>query len=119
MLISVHVDDIIMSGIDAEEIFERFKADLTDAYRFGTWKRDRFVQYGVLIEADEKGFLRRKTDYFDTITAVEVHNARRATPCAPITDRERSSMRGAFKAAQRVATQFAPWACGRVSLLQG
>ncbi len=50
---------------------------------------------------------------------MEVHKARKNNPEAPLTERERSQLRGICGAGQWIGTQTAPWVLARVSHLQG
>ena len=102
-----------------DPFYQTHAADLRSRYRFRSWESDDFIQTGVRISTTPRGFELDQSDYGDVIQPVEIHPARRGAPLAPVTDREKSSMRGVLGCGQWIGTQCCPWILSRISHLQG
>ena len=110
-----HVDDFLFGGSGSEwdEIREKIKS----RFKWGQWESGRFLQCGVLIEQDEKGFLLSQPEYLDSVGEIHVGRQRALELDSPINQQELMQLRSVLGALSWHATQVAPQWSSSVSLL--
>ena len=118
-IISQYVDDVMIAGKPGDSIFETFRRQLNHAYRWGSWEKNDFVQCGVEISKVGNSFRLSQHKYAETLQPIEIYKHRKSFPKAPITEYERTQLRGACGAGQWIGTQACPWVTARTSYLQG
>ena len=89
---AVHVDDLICTGTTL------FKEHITDKlrsrYPFKHWKTDGGEFLGRVIHRSPDGFTIEQTEYAEKLNTIKITRERRRDKGQPLTDREKSQLRG-------------------------
>ena len=104
-MVSQYVDDVMVSGDVNNATFQKVQRDFRAAYRWGGWESEKFVQCGVEINQVGDTITLCQHQYGLNLETMEVHKARKNNPEAPLTERERSQLRGICGAGQWIGTQ--------------
>ncbi|CAE7525545.1 RE1 [Symbiodinium sp. CCMP2592] len=116
-MISGHVDDFLFGGRDDDMEWQGILKQIQERFKWGDWDKDKFVQCGVLIEANEHGFQLSQPNYTEGIEAINLSSSRRKMRKAPTTDYEKTKLRALLGGLSWHAQQVAPHASADVGLM--
>ena len=107
-IIHGHVDDFVFGGEATCPIHQRLLKEIQQAYKWGTWEKQKFEQCGiVLTQHDDFSITLRQERYIRELEEISISRDRARQEEQPTTSTEQSWMRGALGSLS--------WLCGQTS----
>ena len=106
-IIGAHVDDFLLCGQDGNTQWEQIVEQVWKAFRWSPWEQWCFMQTGLQVRQNPKTFeieLDQK-EYLYSVEEIDVSAERRKQREAPITEKERTLLRGLLGDLQWLCTQ--------------
>ena len=109
-VIGMHVDDLLVGGLESSPLFQRCFKELVDAYRWGKWEQDEIKFTGCRIRQSSNGQIKIDQEEYTTKwieeSPIRPERARQGKSAA--TPSEISSLRGAIGTIAWRASQTSP-----------
>ena len=104
--LGVHVDDGVGGG---DQFFHQQIEALSKILPFGSFKKRKFVFTGIELEQLPDYSIRAsQADYIHRIMAIDIGKSRRENPTSPVTESEKSKLRGLVGSLQYAVTHTRP-----------
>ena len=105
-VLGAHVDDGVCGG---DSYFHEQISKLREVLPFGSFKKQRFVFTGILLDQLPDGsIVASQEDYVNKIPAIDIGRPRRLNPESPVTESELSKLRGLIGSLQYAVTHTRP-----------
>ena len=118
-LVLFHVDDFLISGNPNSKYWTAVKSELKESWSWGAWERDKFKICGIEIEQhSDFSFTVGQSKYIADIEPIPITPKRTKERTSPVTEYERSQLRGINGALQWFATQSGPKVMAALSMSQ-
>ena len=117
--IGTHVDDFLITGDKSSAEWKDVLDHLHRAFRWTPWEEGNFKQTGLELTQEPGGrIIMSQKHYLNEIEEIELDHHRRKDIHSPVTEKERTQLRGALGAIQWAATQTLPAYLAECSILQ-
>ena len=118
-IVGSHVDDFLIGGEKSNKHWNACHEALMAAFRWTPLERGSFKQCGVTITQEENGSITQEQDeYLSGMGEIEISKERLSQPTSPVTEQERTELRGLLGGLQWLVTQTRVDAAVDVNLLQ-
>ena len=118
-IIGCHVDDFLIAGNTKNERWNKIKETLLTSFRWTPFEKSKFKQCGVQItQTEDGGFDQEQHEYLTGLCEIPLTNERKKQKTSPVTEKERTELRGLLGALQWLVGQTRPDGNIDVNLLQ-
>lgn len=94
-VISGHVDDFLFCGPDQDEEWQQIKTKIQQKFKWQEWEYNDFIQCGVRVTAHKDGgYELDQVKYLEEVSEIQITKERRKQTKEPITEQERTELRG-------------------------
>ena len=119
VLVVFHINDFMLAGRKGEAAWEEFQQRMHSKWKWSDWEQGHVRMTGVDVSQLQDGsFMMDHKAYVDNIDPAETKPECWKTPEASVTEREKSTLRGLWRAMQRPCTQTDAKSGCAVSVLQ-
>jgi hypothetical protein len=118
-IVLFHVDDFLLAGNHQCKFWQAMRAKLQTTWTWSPWESGEFTICGIEItQHADCSFTIHQKKYTSQIEPIPISTARRKLKTSPITENERSQLRGVNGALQWLSTQSNPKVSAELSLSQ-
>ena len=119
-IIGAHVDDFLLSGDQQNAQWQYILKQLHEAFRWSPWEEGDFKQTGLRIRQDPTTYeiTLDQEEYLETLEEIEIDPGRKKQKDLPVTEAERTALRGSLGALQWLCTQTSLNLCAETGLNQ-
>lgn len=117
-MMTSHVDDFLIAG-DTSPRWKKFIEELKNTYEWSPWKDTDFVHCGVRIrQLQDYSFILDREEFVTGIEEIIIDRRRSEKEDTPVTEHERTELRGLLGAVQWKAYNTGPELSAQLSILQ-
>ena len=114
-----HVDDFLLGGRSTDPEWLAIRSRIQGLFEWGEWEKNVFTQAGLEVrQLMNYGFELTQEQYITKVDPIELTTERRRQKNSPITEKERTAMRGVLGSINWRAVNSDPLACAWHSELQ-